>query len=278
VNTLRTIIFYYIDFKNIVILNEVFEQLNVLESIHILYCHFDANFIQQIINLTKPFKLRSLIINEPLLIETLQLLLQKSGKYLENFGIEDGFVQQDLDLFIKYYSSEIKLLKFSGFDGQNIYKILHLVEKIELSLNYLTIESYDDKLSSIVLQNLGQFLPSKLEYLSLVLKINKSDFEIFLKNSRNTFTKKLLIKNIRCGKREVLDKKNILPHIKEYIMKKKRTEYLAFLDWFYVKGHIKVDDLTSLKNEVEEFRLHNIMVQNYYDLDINVYEFINELY
>jgi hypothetical protein len=278
-NTLSTIIFYYIDFENINVLNEAFEQLNVLESIHILYCYsLGFNFIQQINNLTKPFKLRSLIINKPLLIETLQLLLQKSGKYLENFGIEDGFVQQDLDLFIKYYNSEIKLLKFSGFDGQNIYKILHLVEKIELSLNYLTIESYDDKLGSIVLLILGQILPSKLEYLSLSLKINKSDFEIFLENSRNTFIKKLLIKNIRCGKREVLEKKDILPLIKEYIMKKKRTKYLAFLDYFYVQGHIKDDDLTSLKNEVEEFRLNNIMVQNYYDLNIDVCDFINEMY
>jgi len=35
-NTLNTIIFCYIDFRHITILNEVFEQLNVLESIHSL--------------------------------------------------------------------------------------------------------------------------------------------------------------------------------------------------------------------------------------------------
>src|SRR5690349_20640018 len=38
-NTLRTIIFYNVNFENVNNLSEVFEQLNVLESIHILYCY-----------------------------------------------------------------------------------------------------------------------------------------------------------------------------------------------------------------------------------------------
>jgi hypothetical protein len=276
-NTLRTIIFYCIYFKNVVVFNEVFEQLNVLESIHIIRCSIDSNFIQQIINLTKPFKLKSLFVNKPLTKP--QLLLQKSGEYLENFGFEIGVTQEELELYIKYCSSKIKFLKFSALNDQNIYKTFHLIEKVEQSLNYLTIESYVDKHGSIVLQYLGQVLPSILEYLSLALKINTSDFEIFLKNSQNTFIKKLLIKNIRHGKREELvEKKNILPYIKEYIMKKKRTKYLAFLDYFYTQSIIKDDDLASLKNEVENFRLHNIIIQYYYDLNIEIREFINLMY
>jgi hypothetical protein len=275
-NTLRTVIFYCIYFKNVVVFNEVFEQLNVLESIHIIYCYIDSNFTQQIINLTKPFKLKSLFVNKPLTEP--QLLLQKSGEYLENFGLEIGVTQEELELYIKYCSSKIKFLKFSALNNQNIYKTIHLVEKVEQSLNYLTIESYNVKYSSIVLQNLGQVLPSILEYLSLAININTSDFEIFLKNSQNTFIKKLLIKNIRYGKREELEKKNILPYIKEYIMKKKRVKYLAFLDCFYKQGYIKDDDLASLKNEVVEFRLHNIVIQYRYDLNIEVYNLINEIY
>jgi hypothetical protein len=85
-----------------------------------------------------------------------------------------------------------------------------------------------------------------------------------LKNLQNTFIKKLLIKNINYGKRDELEKKIILPYIKEYIMKKKRTRYLAFLEEFYTQGR-KDDHLASLKNEVEEFRLHNIIVQYYHD-------------
>jgi hypothetical protein len=275
-NTLSTIIFYYIDFKNVVVFNEVFEQLNVLESIHIIHCTLDSKFIQQIINLTKPFKLKSLFLNK--LLAEPQLLLQKSGEYLENFGLEIGLTQEELELYIKYCSSKIKFLKFSALNDQSIYKTFHLVEKFEQSLNYLTIESYDYTLGSIVLLNLGQILPSILEYLSLALEINTSDFEIFLRNSQNTFIKNLLIKNIRYGRREELEEKNILPYIKKYIMKKKRAKYLAFLDYFYTQVCIKDDDLTSLKNEVEGFRLHNIIVQNYYDLNIEVCKFINEMY
>jgi hypothetical protein len=183
INTLRTVTFSYINFKNVVVFNEVFEQLNVLESIHIIRCYLDSNFTQQIINLTKPFKLRSLFLNEP--ITEPQLLLQKSGEYLENFGLEIELTQEELELYIKYRSPKIKFLKFYAFDDQNIYNTFHLVKKFEQSLNYLIIESYNnDEHSSIILQNLGQILPSLLEYLSLILKINTSDFEIFLRNSQ----------------------------------------------------------------------------------------------
>jgi hypothetical protein len=199
-NTLRTVIFYHINFENVVVFNEVFEQLNVLESIHIIYCCQFSNFTQQIINLTKPFKLKSLFLNGS--ITESQLLLQKSGEYLENFGLETGLTQEELELCTKYCSSRIKFLQFSRLNDQNIYKTFHLVEKVEQSLNYLIIESYDGKHSSTILQNLGQVLPSILEYLSLALKINTNDFEIFLRNLHNTFIKKLLIKNFRNGKRK----------------------------------------------------------------------------
>jgi hypothetical protein len=138
-------------------------------------------------------------------------------------------------------------------------------------LNKVLIISLFNEHSSIVLQNLGQVFPSILEFLSLTLKFNTSNFKIFWKNLHNTFIKKLLIKNFRYGKREKLEKKNIFPYIKEYIMKKKRAKCLAFLEEFYGLCYIKADDLVSLKNEVEEFRLHNIIVQNYYDLNIEVY-------
>src|SRR5947207_1868219 len=63
-NSLKTIIFYNTDFNNVVLLNEVFEQLNVLESIHILYCKYIFDFIQQIIHVTKPLKLKSLLLRD----------------------------------------------------------------------------------------------------------------------------------------------------------------------------------------------------------------------
>jgi hypothetical protein len=65
------------------------------------------------------------------------------------------------------------------------------------------LDDYDnyeinEEISSTVLQNLGQVLPFKLEYLCLKLTFNEYDLETFLKNSQNTFIKKLLISNLIC--------------------------------------------------------------------------------
>ncbi|PKC72619.1 hypothetical protein RhiirA1_438150 [Rhizophagus irregularis] len=276
------------------VLYKIFDQLNVLESIHILYCYsLDTDFIQQIINLTKPFKLKSLFLDEVLQIDPLKSLLQKSGDFLENFGFGYGLglytsnesKQQLLELIIKYCTN-IKFFDLPGFDDQNIYSAFELIKNVAQNLNYLSIDfcklydfyNYDTKLSSIVLRNLGQILPFKLEYLSLTLMINTNDFEIFLKNSQNTFIKKLLISNKMQGGIEV-----ILPYIKKYIMKKNSIKYLAIMETFFENTTdiiFKSKDLfslISLKDEVKEFGEHNIKVQNYYDLQIQVCEFIKEV-
>ncbi|PKC59792.1 hypothetical protein RhiirA1_426610, partial [Rhizophagus irregularis] len=133
---------------------------------------------------------------------------------------------------------------------------------LKQSLNYLTIKITDWKnyieYNSIVLQNLGQILPFKLEYLDLCLHIKLSDFEVFLKNSQDTFIKKLLIKN--------LEGQDILSCIKKYIMKKKRVKYLAIIDFFESTsdyGNYDYKELVSLKDEVEEFKLYDIKVQSH---------------
>jgi hypothetical protein len=55
--SLKTIVFHHVNFINKNDLNEVFEQLNVLGSVHILYCNSLNYFIQQIINITRSLKL-----------------------------------------------------------------------------------------------------------------------------------------------------------------------------------------------------------------------------
>uniref|UniRef100_U9V2L6 Uncharacterized protein n=1 Tax=Rhizophagus irregularis (strain DAOM 181602 / DAOM 197198 / MUCL 43194) TaxID=747089 RepID=U9V2L6_RHIID len=192
------------------------------------------NFTQQIINLTKPFKLKSLFLSEIQQLESLELLLQKSGDYLENFGIaklNNGLSsnQQLLELITKYW-----------------YK------------------NTGPKCCSIILRKLGQKLPPKLEYLCLnFYYIEASDFEVFLKNSKDTFINKLLINNS--------EGQDILPFIKEYIMKKKRVRYLA------IKESILVKELVSFKDEANEFRLYNIKVQSYQSLEINLHNYIKEI-
>ena len=98
-----------------------------------------------------------------------------------------------------------------------------------------------------------------------------SDFEIFLKNSQNTFIKKLLIKN--------QDDEDILPYIKEYIMKRKRVKYLAIKNTFFKNTFFNnnVRDFFSLKDEVKEFESNDIQVLYYNDLHIQVIDFIKEM-
>ncbi|CAB4441439.1 unnamed protein product [Rhizophagus irregularis] len=293
-NTLNTIIFCNIDFEDINNLNEVFEQLNVLESIHIISCYsLDSNFIQQIINLTKPFKLKSLIIDE--IFESIELLLQKSGDYLENFGlsfeityyndVSDSQLLESKSQILKLitrYCTKIKFFKLTEFSNQSIYLTFNLIENIKQNLNYLTIDTnydfgsgLDTELGSIILQNLGQILPFKLEYLDLTLVMNTTDFEIFLINSQNTFIEKLLLSNKMDRKREKVGQDNMLYNIKEYIMKMKRVKYFAFKDHFFTDayGH---KELFYLKDEVKEFKLYNIVIQNYNDLKIKFIEFLSD--
>ncbi|GET62531.1 hypothetical protein GLOIN_2v1771878 [Rhizophagus irregularis DAOM 181602=DAOM 197198] len=276
-NTLNTIIFYYVSLNCISNLQKVFERLNVLESVHIHYCRgLNTSFTQQIINLTKPFKLKSLFICDIPHVESLELLLHKSGDYLENFGYilevnyELSLIQQLFELITKYCKN-IKFLDFHyGCGRQMNYQLLNLIENIKQNINYLSIDVSNDYIGtneygSIILQNLGQILPSKLEYICLnIYHIKTSDFEVFLKNIQDTFIKKLLFENFQ-------SQVDILPFIKEYIMKKKRIKYLA------IKESSLVKDLISLKGEVDEFKLYNIKVQSYYDLKINLYNYIKTI-
>ncbi|GES72759.1 hypothetical protein GLOIN_2v1781395 [Rhizophagus clarus] len=266
-NSLNTIIFYNVNFRDMINLDKAFEQLNVLESVHIIYCYLNNNFIQQIINLAKPFKLKSLFIESIPQIKLLELLLQNSGDYLENFvafriNYDSSLEQQLLELIPKYCKN-IKFLGLYGFKNQVTYLISNLIENIKQNLNYLSIDVWDEDYGSIILQNLGQDLPSKLEYLSLSLKIEENDFKIFLENSQNIFVNKFLI----------MQKGNddILHHIKEFIMKKKRVKYLAFAT--------NNRDLSNLKDEVNEFKLHNIEVRNFSDLYLAIksYDFIKKI-
>jgi hypothetical protein len=260
-NTLNTIIFHNVDFKNIHVLSEVFNQLNVLESIHIIYCHsLDFTFIQQISKITKPFKLKSLFLTK--ILQTEELLIQKSCDYLENFGIINNETHQILELIIKY-CNKIQFLGPIWMNYLSIYLTFDLIKNFEQNLNYLFLETLNVHLSSNILQNLGQVLPYKLNRLNLNLSsISANDLEIFLKNSQNTFVKKLLIRNKKKRKNV-----NLFPYIREYIMKEKRVKYFAFSEIIYSR----IDDLFFMKDKVKEFELYDIQVLCYKDLLIYDY-------
>ncbi|RGB22543.1 hypothetical protein C1646_822503 [Rhizophagus diaphanus] len=272
-NTLKSIIFHktYLEYLEINF-NEIFDQLNVLDSIHILYCYsLSSTIIQQIINLTKPFKLRSLFMDRSskLQIDLLKLLLQKSGNYLENIGfrssINNNYKLQAFKL-VKIHCIKIKFIDLQGFDDKNIFSALNLIENIQQNLNYLSIclskfgLYQSDNLSSLMLQNLGQILPNRLEYLSLDLKINIIDLKVFFHNSQNVFIRRFLIRE-----KMHQDSGIILSCIKQYVMKEKRVAYLA------------TDSIPIGSNDVDEFKVYGIQVMRYDQLYIQVYDFINEL-
>ncbi|CAB5211692.1 unnamed protein product [Rhizophagus irregularis] len=230
------------------------------------------------------------------IFESIDLLLQKSGDYLENFGLsfepntfyygvlDSQFLESKSKILklITRYCTKIKFFKLTEFSNQNIYLTFNLIENIKQNLNYLTIDTnydfgsgLDTELGSIILQNLGQILPFKLEYLDLTLVMNTTDFEIFLINSQNTFIEKLLLSNKMDRKREKVGQDNMLSNIKEYIMKMKRVKYFAFKNHFFTDayGH---KELFYLKDEVKEFKLYSIVIQNYNDLKIKFFEFISD--
>ncbi|RGB36554.1 hypothetical protein C1646_813951 [Rhizophagus diaphanus] len=283
-NTLNTIIFYGINFENMINLDKIFGQLNVLESVHILYCcNLNNNFIQQIINLTEPFKIKSLFIKDVSQVESLQLLLQKFGVYLENFGYRTYSNQSQRELLLKCitkYCKNIKFFDLNESNNQTIHPILDLFGNMKQSLNYLSInilltlssnsKNSNNDCSSFLLQNLGQILPSRLEYLSYTLHIKKKEFGLFLKSIQNIFINKLTICN-----REGDD---ILYYIKKYIMNKKRVKYLAFKNIYDIYDSSYDTDLFDMKGEVNVFRLHNIKVQSYSDLNIEFYDYVKKTY
>ncbi|RIA80994.1 hypothetical protein C1645_837727 [Glomus cerebriforme] len=293
-NTLKTLIFHHINFKNIIVLKEVFDHLNVLESIHIIDCYFiNSEFIQQIININKPFKLRSLFINQMYEIEIkpFQLLIQKSNDYLENFGfrstIRDEFKFQLLEQ-IKKFCSKIKFLELYGLcENQCIFLLFDIIKNIGQNLNYISIGSNTTNHSSLILQELGQILPFKLKYLNLSIMINTNVLEVFLKNFHNIFIQKLLICNnyimeynqfmipfnqwmfLPDGYSHIINEQDILPFLEKYIVEKKRIEYLAYKD---------SRDILFLKDEVKKFESYNIKVREYDDLFIHYDNYIGETY
>ncbi|CAB5182248.1 unnamed protein product [Rhizophagus irregularis] len=193
-----------------------------------------------------------------------------SGNYLENVGINSIDNKLQLYELFKIYCNNIKFLSIFGLkEDLNIYLVLYLIKNIQQNLNYLHLQLIIN--SKLILENLGQILPYRLEYLRLELKYNINDLEVFFKNSQNIFIKKLLIKNLKYLNSEEM----LLPCIKKYVMKEKRVTYLAIDN---ILNNKNCKGLFDLKNEVKEFKFHGIQVKDYNDLCIKVDDFISEMY
>ncbi|GES79123.1 hypothetical protein GLOIN_2v1774375 [Rhizophagus clarus] len=205
------------------------------QSIHILYCQFINSFIKQIVQITGPFKLRSLFLDKIVKLNSLNSLLQKSGNYLENFGLgtvsKDESKRQLLELIIKYCKN-IQFFDLPEFDDQNnLYLALDLIKILDQNLNYLSIEFFElnlnsKKISSILLQELEGF-------------------------------------------------DNILSLIEDYIVKMRKVKYLALKedfiegrDLFLLKDHVKKFDLYNIKvqsyNDLDAYNGYKHVKETYY--------------
>ncbi|RGB25973.1 hypothetical protein C1646_771028 [Rhizophagus diaphanus] len=190
------------------------KKISFEQSIHIYCCSLNHDFIQQINNIIKPFKLKSLFMDEILNIDLLQLLLQKSGDYLENIGFESSMgnaLKQQLFDPIKNYYSKIKFIK------------LH-----------------------------GKLLPLKLEYLNLSFKIKTCDLEVFLKDSQDIFIKKLLINNkMQVENDDILPfiKKYIMRKNRVKYLAILKT-FLNSVDLFSLKDEVKEFELYDIKIKI----------------------------
>ncbi|GET03483.1 hypothetical protein GLOIN_2v1784886 [Rhizophagus clarus] len=118
--------------------HEVFNQLNVLESIHIVYCNsLDSKFFEQIDKISKPFKLKSLFLNQILQIELLEFLMQKSGNYLENIGMYNG-LKQILPLITRYCSK----INISDNESESIYPSIEEYIMKKRRVKYLAVKDF----------------------------------------------------------------------------------------------------------------------------------------
>ncbi|UZO02483.1 uncharacterized protein OCT59_020963 [Rhizophagus irregularis] len=177
-----------------------------------------------------------------------------------------GYNPQNIIKLLKFLYSNCNSILSMGLNFP-LYDIIRDRPLIEKCLTKIINSQHNLKKISF---DLGQVLPPKLEYLNLYLSFNNtSDLEIFLKNSQNTFIKKLLIRNIVVNEDENINNINILFYIKKYIMKKERVKYLA------INSDNDDYELFSLKDEVNEFKLYNIIVKKFSDLNFSSYSFIN---
>ncbi|PKK64777.1 hypothetical protein RhiirC2_787037 [Rhizophagus irregularis] len=224
--------------------------------------------------------------NEKLQIDLIQSLFQKSGKYLENIGFKlfiNDELKHKLLVLINNYCEKIKFFDLNIFNIQSSCLVLSLIKNFVQNLNYLSIDVHnyntlfmhdeENELSTKLLLNLAHILPCRLEYLNLELVINNTinDLKVFLRNSKHIFIKKLLFRiNILIN--------DILPCIKEYIMKEKRAEYLAIEGYYnnnYLYNYKK--DLFTMTDELKEFESYNIKVKKYNCLYIRTHKLIDEM-
>jgi hypothetical protein len=289
-NTLISLKFLECDFTNINISSfKGLKYLTKLKYFHLINClGFKLHVIQPLLDIPTPLKIKSLTITD-ININSIQLLLQKIGNYLENLylSIQSDFMRESIIENIINYCDKIKFLHLNHIDYKNIPQICNLVTHFKNHLKYLTLEykfkfynsnaldmfptntnKYENqKGSSTLLKELGEILPNNLEYLNLYLSIDPNQLNDFLITCKRIGLKKLLIRNNNIE--NLQDNLNIL---KEFTLNNNNLNYLAYGIEYFDTFKRSQQKSELLIKEIQSFEKMEKMMK-YDDLVINIFDF-----
>lgn len=252
-NTLTSISFHFIIFnENMLLLNEI-EHLIHIQSLEFKYCERPELFIQSLLNISIPLKIKTLILDDNVIqsIFPFQLLFHNIGPYLKYLVIiYQPYFIEDFYEFIIQYCEKIEFLYLTEINNyENLF--FQIMESFNNNLRYLTLE-VKGKLGKNFLKELGQSLPINLEYLDLYFDLDPINLTHFFENCKHINNlKKLLICN--SSKNNL---KATLYVIKEFV-KGKNLEYLTYA---ITNQFVSSNNLKNLIKETE-----NIVKMKMYD-------------
>lgn len=265
-NTLTSINFHFIIFdENMLLLNEI-KHLIHIKSLEFKFCERPELFIQSLLNISIPLKIKSLILDDNVIqsIFPFQLLFHSIGPYLKYLVIiNQPYFIEDFYEFIIKYCEKIKFLYLTEINNNEILSnlLLEIIELFNNDLRYLTLEA-KGKLGKNFLRELGQSLPINLEYLNLFFDLEPNSLNHFFENCRHVNNlKKLLICNISKNNLKVT-----LNVIKEFV-KGKNLEYLAYaiLNQFVLSYDLR--DLIKETENIVKMKMYDNLVIRPSDID-----------
>ncbi|CAG8629976.1 5909_t:CDS:2 [Rhizophagus irregularis] len=168
-NTLTSISFHFIIFnENMLLLNEI-EHLIHIQSLEFKYCERPELFIQSLLNISIPLKIKTLILDDNVIqsIFPFQLLFHNIGPYLKYLVIiYQPYFIEDFYEFIIQYCEKIEFLYLTEINNyENLF--FQIMELFNNNLRYLTLE-VKGKLATLYV--IKEFVKGKnLEYLTYAI-------------------------------------------------------------------------------------------------------------
>ncbi|CAI2163862.1 11055_t:CDS:1 [Funneliformis geosporum] len=281
-NTLTSIKFSYCDFTNLSSFNGLY-YLAHLESLQFIHCKgITVRFFQPLLNIPTPLKIKTLKLEGQITETTfIQLLLQKVGSYVENLELKlwvDIERERAFESIIKY-CDKIQFLHLYEIDYVNIPQLSKLITHVRKHLKYLSLQNKNYhppyilllgnkdnlRVSSMILENLGQILPSSLNYLDLNLVLDPINLKNFLDNCKHIVRlSRLLVKNKNI--KEIDDTFYVL---KKFVDGKKVTNFAYQVNSCFNPDDFEHQNLEKSVNEIQS----SVNLKKYSDLIIRISDF-----